>query len=493
MLNYILSCPNILLTTVIAVLLLFMWYRRKQYLPPGPRGVPFFGVLPFLGKWPERALQKWSKFYGPIMTVRMGGEDYVVLNDYESVNQAFVKQHTKFSGRPPIPVIEQITEGHGIVFLDYGPLWRSQRKFGLLTLRGFGAGRRSMESRILEEVSYLNDEIRSKDGKAFDISEILHQAVSNNICSIVMGNRFEYDDKTFAELLHALKTFDDKTYAFTLQLLMLAPKLIFLPPFYFINRMFMKSVRRTLKMLRKVVDEHKQTFDKNQLRDFIDAFLKETEESKNEDFSDVQLFQYVRDLFVAGTETTSSTLYWGLLCMLHYPETQKKLRKEIFEVVGSSGSASNDQKAEMPYMNAFIQELMRFRTLLPLNLLHKTNEDAKLNEMFIPKDTKVICNLWAIHNDPEYWNEPEKFKPERFIDENGEFVKSYHVIPFSVGPRHCLGEQLARMELFIFLVSMLQKFEFLPDPDASELPTINDGANGAVFVAKSYQLVAREI
>ena len=102
-------------------------------------------------------------------------------------------------------------------------------------------------------------------------------------------------------------------------------------------------------------------------------------------------------------------------------------------------------------------------------------------------------NFWAVHNDEKLWDKPEVFNPDRFLDDEGKFVRSPHVIPFSVGPRHCLGEQLARMEYFVFLVSLLQRFEFLPDPDAKELPDINDGLSGFVFVPKPYKLVAKEL
>jgi len=104
-----------------------------------------------------------------------------------------------------------------------------------------------------------------------------------------------------------------------------------------------------------------------------------------------------------------------------------------------------------------------------------------------------MANFWAVHNDETYWEKPEIFNPDRFLDEKGNFVRSSHVIPFSVGPRHCLGEQIARMEFFIFLVSLVQKFEFLPDPNSDKLPDINTGSNGTLFVSNPFKLVAREL
>ena len=102
-------------------------------------------------------------------------------------------------------------------------------------------------------------------------------------------------------------------------------------------------------------------------------------------------------------------------------------------------------------------------------------------------------NIWAVHNDETFWNKPEKFDPDRFLDEKGNFARSPHVMSFSVGPRHCLGEQLARMEFFIFLVSLVRRFEILPDPEADKLPEIDDGSNGFLFVANSFKLMANEL
>ena len=104
-----------------------------------------------------------------------------------------------------------------------------------------------------------------------------------------------------------------------------------------------------------------------------------------------------------------------------------------------------------------------------------------------------MVNLWAVHNDPDYWKEPDIFKPERFIDEKGNFVKSSHLVAFSVGPRHCLGEQLARMEVFLFLVSLVQNFEFLPDPDSGELPPLDCPVSGFIFTPSCYKIVANNV
>uniref|UniRef100_F6TL06 Cytochrome P450 2F5 n=2 Tax=Ciona intestinalis TaxID=7719 RepID=F6TL06_CIOIN len=206
MLQHLLGDINVssLVIFFTAFLALYYWYTRPKNFPPGPRGVPFLGVIPFLGNYPERVMRKWSKKYGPVMSVRMGREDWVILNDYENIQKALVKQGHSFSGRPDIPVFTQINNGMGLLTVDYNDHWKMQRRFGITTLRGFGVGKRSMEDRIVEEVAYLNDAIRSHNDKPFDILGVLSNAVSNNICSIVMGRRFDYDDERYKEIMFRL-------------------------------------------------------------------------------------------------------------------------------------------------------------------------------------------------------------------------------------------------------------------------------------------------
>nr|XP_002123213.4 cytochrome P450 2U1-like [Ciona intestinalis] len=491
--SYLIFFEFPIVATVLVLVCLFYWYRRPKNSPPGPRGIPLLGVLPLLGRYPERTLHEWSKKYGPVMSVRMGRQDWLVLGDHGTIHQALVKQSHTFSGRPHVPTLHRITQGRGLAFVDHGPAWKAQRKFGAVTLRGFGVGKKGMEDKIVEEVHYLNDAIRQHEGKPFNILAILSNAVSNNICSVILGRRFDYNDKDFQDIVHKMtRDFTDPKSTALTNASVFAPVLDNFPPFAQNTNQRVNDAMVVREMLLKYVKEHKATFDREDARDFIDAFLKEAELSKEPSFNDTQLLHYLHDLFLGGTETTTSTLRWALLCLLHYPQTQTKLREEINEVIGD-GKVSYSCKVDMPYTCAFIQELYRYRTLLPLSLTHKTNEKAMLGEYTIPKSTIVSVNLWAVHNDPNTWEEPSMFKPERHLDESGHFVQSKHVIPFSVGPRHCVGEQLARMEVFIYLVSMVQKFEFLPDPNANELPDIEKGSNGPAFVPQMFDIVAKVI
>ncbi|XP_012509895.1 PREDICTED: vitamin D 25-hydroxylase isoform X2 [Propithecus coquereli] len=166
----------------------------------------------------------------------------------------------------------------------------------------------------------------------------------------------------------------------------------------------------------------------------------------------------VGELIIAGTETTTNVLRWAILFMALYPDIQGQVQKEIDLIISSSGKPSWNDKCKMPYTEAVLHEVLRFCNIVPLGIFHATSEDAVVRGYSIPKGTTVITNLYSVHFDEKYWKDPEVFYPERFLDGNGYFTKKEALVPFSLGRRHCLGEQLARMEMFLFFTALLQRF-----------------------------------
>ncbi|XP_058402020.1 vitamin D 25-hydroxylase isoform X2 [Diceros bicornis minor] len=166
----------------------------------------------------------------------------------------------------------------------------------------------------------------------------------------------------------------------------------------------------------------------------------------------------VGELIIAGTETTTNVLRWAILFMALYPNIQGQVQKEIDLIMGPSGKPSWEDKCKMPYTEAVLHEVLRFCNIVPLGIFHATSEDAVVRGYYIPKGTTVITNLYSVHFDERYWRDPEIFYPERFLDSSGCFAKKEALIPFSLGRRHCLGEQLARMEMFLFFTALLQRF-----------------------------------
>jgi cytochrome P450 len=224
----------------------------------------------------------------------------------------------------------------------------------------------------------------------------------------------------------------------------------------------------------EIINEHQAEFSKEHQenpRDFIDAYLGEISRTKDpqssfHDQSGVSsLSAVVEDLFRAGSLTTSITLTWAVLYMANHLEVQRKFQKEIDDVVGKGRPPSLTDKPKMVYTEALICETLRKSSLLPTGVFHAATEDAIFEGYTIPKGTHVVANSYYVHQDPKIWGDPENFRPERFISADGKIQKKECLLAFSTGKRVCIGETLARDELFLFLTSMYQRFEIKADPN----------------------------
>jgi len=243
---------------------------------------------------------------------------------------------------------------------------------------------------------------------------------------------------------------------------------------------------------KKEEDRHVKEYQPGKNDDYINAYftereLRQKQNNHAEMFDDFTLNRNLDILFKAGTETTTTTLRWGLLYMMMHPDVQRKVQQEIDDVIGSDRSPTMEDKLRMPYTDATLLEIARRATIVPLNVPHRTTEDVQLDHFIIPKDATILTNLWAVHHDEKLFPDPFSFRPERFINERGQFVKHQAVIPFSLGKRFCLGEPLARMELFLYFTTILQKFTIV-NPEGQVLT--HDGIHSTVHGPKHYKLKA---
>ncbi|XP_019614789.1 PREDICTED: cytochrome P450 2C15-like [Branchiostoma belcheri] len=476
---------------LLLVSLLTYWYFRRPNnvnLPPGPMCWPVIGSLPSIAKTDDLHLKflDWQKEYGPVTYFRMGMLDAVVLGGYDVIYQALVKQAEAFSSRPVhLAIVSKISKNKGIAMIPSGPLWKEHRKFALLTLRSFGFGKRGAEAKILEESAVLCQEILNTGGKPFSITRLVQKATTNVICSLVFAHRFEYEDPQFLRIMEDFDTIAGTNF-------INMPENIF--PFL---RHVMNSADKLLKAtalpmdyIRSQMREHQETFDRNDIRDFIDAFLLEmkTQDPSTSTFTEDQLVATVFDLFIGGTESTSTALRWVSLLMMANPDIQRKVQEEIDSVLGPDQPPTMSHRAQLPYTQAVLTEVFRFACIVAVIVPHTTTQDTNLNGYHIPNQTMVLPNLWSVHYDEKLFPDPYKFDPTRFLDGRGQYKKDEHVMPFSAGPRMCLGEQLARMELFLFFTSLMQHFTFkLPD-GASVSP--HEGITAGIRAPKPFDMIA---
>ncbi|XP_064189689.1 cytochrome P450 2J2-like [Anguilla rostrata] len=454
-----------LLVFLIVFLLItdFLKNRNPPNFPPGPWALPVVGnVFHIDSKQPHIYLTKLAEVYGNVCSIRLGREKIVLVTGYKMMKEALVTQAENFVDRHPSPMYDKIYYGNGI-FMSNGYKWRKQRRFALTTMRNFGLGKKSLESVICEESRFLQEEIEQKRGNPFDPHLLLNNSVSNIICFMVFGHRFDYSDQNFQMLLKLLSETFQLEGSIWRQLYEAFPTVInFLPGPH--NEIF-RHYKDLSAFVRGELEKHKQDWDPSAPRDYIDSFLAEIKCNVHDPeagFDEFNLIMCALDLFLAGTETTSTTLRWALLYMMKYPDIHEKVQAEIDRVIGQSRQPTMADRADMPYTDAVIHEIQRMGNIVPLNMPRIASNDTTLGGYFLPKGTAIMTNLSSVLFDKTVWQTPDTFNPGHFLDSDGKFVRQDAFMPFSAGKRVCLGEQLARMELFLFFVFIFQKFSFSP-------------------------------
>ncbi|XP_012892070.1 PREDICTED: cytochrome P450 2C19-like [Dipodomys ordii] len=345
------------------------------------------------------------------------------------IQEALIDQGEEFSGRGRLPWAEKANRGLGIIFSN-GHRWREMRRFSLMTLRNFGMGKRSIEERVQEEARCLVEELRKTKGSPCDPTFILGCAPCNVICSIVFQNRFDYKDQNFLNL--------------------------------------MEKLNENAEMLSS-------------------PWIQEQENHKeSSEFTNEGLTMVASDLFGAGTETTSTTLRYSLLLLLKHPHVTGR-------------STGGDLGESLKNIGEMLVVICIVRYVSQLNILchHLKSEKSDENTAGRKSSKTVLCldflgttiltSLTSVLHDPKEFPNPDKFDPGHFLDESGNFKKSNYFMPFSAGKRICAGEGLARMELFLFLTTILQNFNLKPFMDPQDLDT-TPVLNGFISVPPPYQL-----
>ncbi|XP_072030468.1 cytochrome P450 2U1-like [Amphiura filiformis] len=408
----------------------------------------------------------------------------VFLNSYSSIREAF--QNKLISDRPYTDIEEKLGgKGNGIV-LSSGSPWIEQRRF---TLRAFSRfGRRCFEDKISTEASALIREFLKHGGKAFDPETLFPKATSNILCSVVFGKRFDYDDPEFERLLHITNR----------QIELIGPGLValYVPLIkYFLgafNQELVDLAAEQRRKTKKMIAEHKENFDSNILDCYLDVYRSQIEKSKENgtesEVNEDNLISTIRDIYMAGTETSATTLRWLMLYMMEYPQVQSLIQTELDAVVGRNRMPRMSDKPNLVYTRATILEVQRIQSLGPIGFPHMSSRKTFIGDFEIPAGTIVVPNVWAIDHDPDVWPDPVRFDPNRFISKDGEVFREDEIIPFGIGHRACVGESLAKIELLLIFSYLLHQFTL---KKADEMTKLNfKGVVGAAYSPQRFDMVA---
>ncbi|XP_062168410.1 cytochrome P450 71A1-like [Alnus glutinosa] len=435
-----------LLSLVFLTSFLYVFKRirsGKPNLPPSPPKLPIIGNLHQLGALPHRSLQALSKKYGALMFLHLGNAPTLVVSSADMAKEIMKTHDVIFSNRPKTTATNILFYGcQDVAFSPYCEYWRQTRKICVLELLSLKSVQ-SFQYVREEEVEALIDKIRHSclKGVSINLSEMLI-ATSNNITSrCILGQKFEEEngESRFGQLsrrvlvLFVAFCFGD-----------------FFPSLGWIDVLtgLIPSLKATSRELDaffdQVIEEHEtKKIDDHQPNklDFVDILLRLQKNSMLDfELTKDNLKAIILDMFVAGTDTTSTVLEWSMAELVKNPSIMKRAQEEVRRVVNKKSKINVNDINKMDYLKCILKETLRLHPPLPLSVPRETITSVKIGGYDIPAKTKVFANTWAIQRDPKVWEMPEEFIPERFEDSPIDYKgQDFEFIPFGGGRRGCPG------------------------------------------------------
>ena len=393
-----------------------------------------------------------------------------IINDFETAKELLGKD--AFAGRVPskhMPdlIFSDPDTPEGIIF-NMGQSWQNQRRFCFRALRDLGFGKRSLESIIEMEINELIETFANVKDDDVKIGADFNVPIINVLWNLMAGERLVKDKGGAAKM--DMVNFLAADGINSIWLVLPVPILKFFP-----NFTGYKKIKHGFETVRKemleTVNRHLASLDPSNPRDFIDVYLKAMQSCENKKYNINNLVACVRDFFMAGAETISNTLKWSLLFLTLHQDHQDKCRSEIRALLGDEPPNLSHLK-DLPFTMAMLTEVQRMACVIPASNRAMT-QDYNHNGYFFPKGALLLENLCFMMKDPAHFPDPEVFNPNRFLDVDGKFVRNERMVSFGIGQRICMGESLARQELFMFFGSLVQRLKFLP-PTSHSMPDQED-------------------
>jgi cytochrome P450 len=462
--------------SVVAYKVIVMYTTRRKF-PPGPIPRPFIGNFSFKPpiNHPHDVSAELVAEYGKVFTLWIGPNPTVVVYDTKTCLE--VLKSKAVAGRPKFSFAHEISSRPGslnIPFSDYSRENEVLRKVTVAAIRKYATS-----DSLSQHVVHVTDQFMEKilkNKNDIDIHENLQILLLQLLATSAFGKNYSLEDQEFQAILKAMDTLNDTDRVFFT--VGLNPLL----KYFFLNQWnrAIKSSRYLKRLISKRFNEHEETYQVQENRDFMDSLIwarvqaKEDEDAELLKSVDTWTIQNsVSNLFNAGSQTSKMTLNWWFLHLSMNPEMQKRIRKDVDAILPNDDDIPTiDMKEKTPYLMAFISEVLRFKSVTPFALPHKTIEDTVIGGYKVPKDTTVLLSLHTPMADESVWKDPKTFNPERFLEATtGKFIQRPNncFLPFSTGRRSCIGEKLALTNIFLICMRILQKtrgmmFEVNPAP-----------------------------
>ncbi|WVZ92573.1 hypothetical protein U9M48_038624 [Paspalum notatum var. saurae] len=438
--------------------------------PPGPWPLPVIGnILDLRGNQVHQKLACLARVHGPVMRLKLGLTTAVVVSSRDAAREAFTRHGRRLAARP-VPDAAQafgFSERSMVWLPSSDPRWKNLRGVvatHVFSPRSLEAARGVRERKVRDMVRYL----RARAGREVDLGDAIYGGVLN----LTSSTFFSVDVVGFGgESVQGLRELVEDIVE-----LVAKPNVSDLFPFLRpldlqgLRRHATRKIGQVLRIMDGIIDRRLAEASSSAGGDSLDALLELLSEGK---ISREHMSTILVDLFVGGSDTTAITVEWAMADLLRHPDTMDKVRAEIKGALGGKEIVEEHDTANLPYLQAVVKEAMRLHPVAPILIPHMAAEDGvEIGGYAVSKGCTVLFNSWAIMRDPETWERPHEFLPERFLDKAdkvGFRGKEFEFIPFGSGPRLCPGVPMAERVVPLILAWLVHAFEWrLPDGMSAE-------------------------
>ncbi|KAL1546910.1 cytochrome P450 81Q32-like [Salvia divinorum] len=438
-------------------------------LPPSPPlSLPIIGHLYLFKKPLHQSLAKISHKYGPILLLQFGSRPVLVVSSHSAAEECFTKNDVVFANRPRLLAGKHLGYGYTtLAWSPYGDNWRNLRRIATVEILApnrvqMFAGVRQDETRHLVR-RLLNGDGESEDGyRVVEMKSAFFETTVNVMMMMIGGKRY-YGDVSgdseerlrFKEIVAEIAGLSGATNIGD-----------FVPILRWIG---MDKIEHTLRKLlvkrdnfmQDLIEEHRNIKSEKQRNSTLIDVLLSLQENDPQSYNDQIIRGMVQVMLTAGTATSASTMEWAMSLLLNNPDALIKAQAEIDRQIGDTRLVDDSDLPHLPYLQAVIKETLRLCPGSPMLVPHESSASCTVGGYRVPSRTMLLVNMWAIQRDPKMWEDPMKFKPERFIDLEGNREGSFAMMPFGYGRRGCPGESMALRVVGLVLASLIQCFEWV--------------------------------